>query len=148
MKKVLKYIGIGFVVLIVIGIISSSGDSSTTKTTTSNGTTETETAEESKTGEWVVVAELSGSANKNSDTFDLKGGKTRVTYTFEGNNPIVGSIYVLKEGTDLQTDGGFPEVMVSEASTDSTIIRKSAGEYYLSVSVANADYTVTVEEQR
>ena len=96
----------------------------------------------------VVVAELSGNANKSSDTFRLSGGKATLTYDFKGDIAVVGAIYILKEGTDLLVDGGIPEVMVSEAGSDSTIIRKSAGDYYLQVNSANADYTVTIEEER
>ena len=109
---------------------------------------EEETVEEQAPKQNVVVAELSGNANKSSDTFKLSGGKVTVDYSFEGNTAIVGAIYLLKEGTSLSEDGGIPEVMVSEAGSDSTIVRKSAGDYYLQVSSANADYTVTVSEER
>ena len=46
------------------------------------------------------------------------------------------------------TDGGIPDVMISEAGAGETILRKDAGEYYVKVTSANASYTVTVEEEK
>lgn len=101
--------------------------------------------------QWTTVATLTGNADQQSDTITLSGGKTRVTYDFvdsSGYGSIIGAIYVLTEGTDLMTDGGIPDVMISEAGAGETILRKSAGDYYLKVTSANANYTVTVEEQK
>jgi TM2 domain-containing membrane protein YozV len=94
---------------------------------------------------WTEVAELSGSADKSSDTITLTGGRIRLTYSFQGDY-IVGAIYLLEEGTDLQTDGGFPVVTISSPISDETILRKNAGDYYLHVSAANTNYTVKLEE--
>lgn len=99
--------------------------------------------------EWVTVAEISGSADQQSDTIVLSGGKVRITYTFEdstGYGTIVGAIYLLDEGVDIMEDGGIPDVMVTEAGSGDTILRKGEGEYYLRISAANTSYTVTVEE--
>jgi len=160
-----RFWGVLVLAFIVGGMFMSSGSSKTTTDTKSTGgsdkevvqkddTTKQEAMEETKevaeptTKQQVVVAEVSGNANKSSDTFRLSGGKVTVDYDFEGNIAIVGAIYLLKEGTSLSEDGGIPEVMVSEAGSDSTIVRKSAGDYYLQVNSANADYTVTVSEER
>lgn len=110
-----------------------------------------EEAEPAADGEWATVATLTGSADQQSDTIVLSGGKVRITYDFVDNtgyDAIVGAVYLLTEGTDITTDGGIPDVMVSEAGAGETILRKSEGEYYLKVTSANADYTVTVEEQQ
>ena len=96
----------------------------------------------------MTVVEASGNANKNTDTFELKGGKAKITYTFNGGDVIVGAIYVLKEGTDLNKSGGIPEVTVSNSGTDSTFITKAAGKYYLSVKSANATWNLKLEEER
>ncbi|MHA3722510.1 hypothetical protein ACXR2T_01395, partial [Leucobacter sp. HY1910] len=99
--------------------------------------------------EWTTVATISGAADQQSDTLVLSGSKVRLTYDFvdtSGAGMIVGAIYVLPEGTDLMTDGGIPEVMVSDAGPGETLLRKKAGEYFLRISAANASYTVTVEE--
>lgn len=98
--------------------------------------------------EWVSVMTLSGNADKSSDTIDLPGGKVRVTYEFTdtaGLDMIVAGIYLLEEGTDLHKDGGIPVVMVTDEGSDETLLRKSAGSYYLHVTAANAEYTINVE---
>ena len=61
---------------------------------------------------------------------------------------VVAAFYVLAEGTSLEKNGGIPEVMVTQAGSDSTILAKDAGNYYLDVSAANCNWTVTIEEQR
>lgn len=131
---------------IIIGALGSSGKNKG-ESTTQPETTKV-VGETSKAKQQVVVVKLSGNSNKSSDTFSLTGGKVTLTYDFKGASSIVGAIYVLKEGVDLQKDGGIPEVMVSQAGSDSTILRKAAGDYYLQVNSANADYTVTIEEER
>lgn len=101
--------------------------------------------------EWVTVVTLDGNADQQSDTIALTGGKVRVTYEFTdtgGIGTIVGAIYMLDEGVDIMTDGGIPDVMVSEPGAGDTILRKSAGEYYVKVAAANTSYTVTVEEEK
>lgn len=100
--------------------------------------------------EWTPAGSLSGNANQQSDTITLTGGRLRLTYDFvdsTGNDMIVAAIYVLTEGTDLHSDGGIPEVMISEAGTGETFLRKGAGEYFLYVMSANSEYTVTLEVQ-
>jgi hypothetical protein len=94
---------------------------------------------------WMKLATLSGSADKKSDTITTHGGKVRLRYTFKGSG--VAAIYFLDEGTDLQKDGGVPEVWVTDPASDSVLLRKAAGDYYVSVT-STMRYTVTVEEQR
>ena len=139
--------------MVVIVIAAASGGS---KTSTSSSNSESASqissdsspAEESKPKQYVTVVDLKGNANKNSDMFELKGGKVKITYTFSGVQSIVGAIYLLKEGTDLNQQGGIPEVTVTEAGTDSTFLTKSAGKYYLSVKAANTTWNVKIEEER
>lgn len=72
-----------------------------------------------------------------------------MTWKFTGGAYAMGAIYLLDEGTDLQTDGGIPVATVDETSTaDSIVLRKAAGEYFVQVAAANAKYRVTVEEER
>lgn len=97
---------------------------------------------------WETVIELSGNANKRSDIFSLQGGKTKLTYDFKGNIAVIGSIYVLPEGYSLEKQGGFPEVTVSQAGSDSTFLVKDPGNYYLDISSANSTWTVRIEEER
>lgn len=96
---------------------------------------------------WVRIATVKGTGDKASDTITTKGGKIRLTYTFKGDT-ILGALYFLKEGTDLQKDGGIPDVTISKSGTDHTILRKGAGKYYVNVVAANTTYTVYVAELR
>lgn len=134
---ILVLLGFGF-----LSMMFSTPGSQKDSTTASNNT-QVESAPKS----WVTVIELSGNANKRSDTFSLTGGKTRLSYSVEGSM-VIAAIYVMDEGRSLESDGGFPEVTVSEAGSDSTFLTKKAGNYYLDVSSANASWAVRVEEER
>ena len=124
--------------LMFIGIVGSSNSNKNSNTTPSTSNTEQRSkeaqVEPEKPKEWVTVVEL-------------KGGKTRLTYDVKGNS-VVTAIYVLKEGASLEKNGGVPEVMISEAGTDTTFLAKGAGTYYLDVSSANSSWTVKIEEER
>jgi len=101
-----------------------------------------------KPKEWVKVVELSGKANKRSQAFELTGGQARLTYNVSGSTMPVCMIYVMEEGASLDKNGGFPEVNVTDAGSDSTYLTKGAGRYYLDISAANCNWTVTIEEER
>ncbi len=150
MKNILKWAVISFIALIVLGVIFGGKDDAPEIAEVTQETEVTQQVEEEKpvVKQWVSVVELKGNADKSSDTFRLTGGKARINYSFTGNTVMIGAIYVLREGTSLMEDGGIPEVMVTDAGEDSTIIRKSAGDYYLQVSAANSSYTVTLEEEK
>ncbi len=95
---------------------------------------------------WQPITTLSGSTNKRSETFALSGADARLKYTISGSDAIIVSVYVMKDGKSLDQDGGFPEVTATKAGSDETRLRQSPGNYYLDVSSANADWTVTIEE--
>jgi hypothetical protein len=147
-------------VVVVTGIAASfsgspSGTPTTTETTLPNVVTTTK-AKPSGTPQapvkrWVKLATVTGSADKTSDTITTTGGKVRISYKFtdtSGYGSIVTAVYLLNEGTDLNKDGGIPDVTTSTPGSDSIVLRKDAGPYYLKVMVANARYTVTVSEER
>jgi hypothetical protein len=158
-------------VFVVIGIASGGGSTPTNtadSTVPSGGVTSSDQPADDKPSEqpkestkpatqpkpaakkWVKLVTLTGTADKQSDTIRTTGGKVRMTFTFKNTAGIdgVGAIYFLDEGTDLQKDGGIPEVMVTEPGKDVTTLRKDAGDYYLKVTAASFKYTVTVEEER
>jgi hypothetical protein len=97
---------------------------------------------------WVTLVKMTGSSNKSSKTITTTGGQLRLVYSFAGAQYVVGAIYFLDEGQDLTQDGGIPEVMVTEATRDSSELHKDAGRYYVAVKAANARYTVQVQELR
>ncbi|WP_410641223.1 hypothetical protein [Amycolatopsis sp. lyj-346] len=95
---------------------------------------------------WQKAIELSGSSAKRSENFKLNGGQTRLKYTVNGGDSIIASFYVMNEGKSLQEDGGFAEVTATKSGSDETRLTKPAGNYYLDVSAANAEWTVAIEE--
>lgn len=98
---------------------------------------------------WTTVATLKGKANKRSKVFKLTGAdETRLKYSVKGGSSVVCGIYVVPKGTDLKTDGGIPEVMVSDAGKDTTYLSSPEGEYFLEVTSANCSWKVTIEEKR
>jgi hypothetical protein len=72
----------------------------------------------------------------------------KLTYTFDGGQAIIGSIYVVAEGHSIEKEGGFPEVTVTKSGTDSTFLTKDAGNYYLDIKSANTNWTIKIEEEQ
>lgn len=139
----------GILVIILISIVANMGGSkNNTSSNNSASTNNNQATETNKEKQYVKVIELSGNQNKKSDSFTLQGGKQKITYDFKGGDMVIGGIYVMKEGVDKNTSGGIPEVMVQNAGADSTITRKAAGTYYLDITSANANWTITIEEER
>ncbi len=93
---------------------------------------------------WETVMEDRGNTSKNTDTFALHGGKIKLTYSFSGDDPF-GYIYVLPEGHVFEEKGGFPEVYVKKATTDSTFLVKKAGNYY--VKILSSNWEIKLEEE-
>ncbi len=149
--------GLRFVIAIIlfaIGATMSSGDTPKTEVvgTVMEEKANTETAQEEKQEEaqkeWVKVTELTAGSNKQSETFTLEGGQQKIKYTVTGGQFSVCSVYVVDEGSSLTEDGGFPVVMINEAKTDETMMRKGSGDYYFDLQVANADCKVELYEYR
>jgi len=149
------------VLLVVIGTVAGGkaeeemNTNDTTKTEeTADTQEEEEVTEEVKEEEvevvqdWVKVTSITASASKQSDTFELEGGKQKIVYSLSGGSYAMCSIYLEKEGTDIAEVGGFPIVMITEAKSDETMTRKSSGNYYLQLSVANGTCVVDVYEYR
>ncbi|MFZ6014823.1 MAG: hypothetical protein ACOYUZ_00490 [Patescibacteria group bacterium] len=101
-----------------------------------------------KVKEWVKVFELTASANKQSETFHLEGGQQKVVYETTGGKYAMCTIYVVDEGTSLDETGGFPVVLVDEDKSDETLMRKSAGDYYLDIRVVNGMCDVEIQEYK
>lgn len=109
------------------------------------------TTQAPKPAQWVTVLRASGNADKRTGLFTLHGGQAKLTYTFTdeaGFGMIVGAIYILKKGDSLEKSGGNPEVMVTRAGKDSTLLTKDAGRYYVEVNAAETNWTVTIQERR
>jgi cell division protein FtsB len=97
---------------------------------------------------WKTILTFSGTSNKRSDIFELTGAKARLNYTVKGGNWATFSVYVVEEGRSLEKEGGFPEVMTTGPTSDSTFLVNDPGRYYLDVNSANARWTITIQEYR
>jgi hypothetical protein len=173
LKWVLIAVGV-VVVLAIIGGTMGGGDETTTTTgapvastpadttpasepvdtvetsaTTEPATTEPATTEPPTTvapvaKQWVSLSELSGSTNKTGDVFELTGAPASIAYDItEG----LTAVYIMKDGTNLESDGGFPEITSMDAVKDATRLVLDPGRYYLVVN-AMSPYVVEITEQR
>ncbi|GAA4028779.1 hypothetical protein GCM10023063_08060 [Arthrobacter methylotrophus] len=104
---------------------------------------------------WTKVAELAGSTDAASQSFQLSGTETRLVYTFTGGKVLngqpaaIGAIYLMDDGKDKTKDGGIPVKMLTKDESGETAVHKSAGKYYLDVTAANFDsWTISVEEKQ
>ena len=145
MKKAL--VGIGMVVIL--------GTACTTKATTSSSTgssaptTAAAPARPAPSPTWKTVATFSGTGNQNTDPFTLTSAPARIVYNVTGADPsmVLVNIYVLPQGRDLQTSGGFPTVTAETTGTNSTNIESGKGTYYLDVMAANAGWTAVIQQE-
>lgn len=129
---------IAAVVVVIIIAVAAGGNNSLP-------TTNEEAKDSSK--EWVELMTFSGSGDKKSNEFYYSGGKARLRYDFQGDEYGLCAIYVVKEGTDIMLDGGFPEVMLENSEKgESNLSHLKKGSYYLNVTSANGKWSVTVEE--
>lgn len=110
-------------------------------------TTSDQVSENTTPKEYKKVINLSTSSTKNSESFNLLGGKQKITYTIEKKPFGSCNVYLLDEGTDLQEDGGFPVILLAEESGE-TVLRKGSGTYYLSVQSTNTSCSIQLEEER
>ena len=139
---------LGFCVLTgIIASLAGSGDGK--RESTQRTDTHSDGPMASTPNTWVEVTRLDGNGNKRSAPFRLDRGKKRLNYTVSNDNMAVCMVYVVKDGTDLETTGGFPEVSCSTpGTTDTTYLVKPAGNYYLEISAANCSWSVIIEEER
>lgn len=96
------------------------------------------------TKKWIKVAELSGDADKGGDTFTTQSDRLKVTYSFKGSDQIVGAVYIVPEGQERAQY----IVNISSPTSDTTIVRKNPGKYYLKVKSLFASWTIVVEEEK
>lgn len=147
-KKHKVLTGIIIVFAVIIFFASISPDKNDEKATTTNtnpvaNSPEVENKQPEKTKEWQKVISINADANKQSETFALEGGQQKLIYKTTGAN-IMCIIYLLDENSTLDKDGGIPAIMLSEAKEGDTLLRKSAGNYYLDIknSIGNCDVEI------
>jgi hypothetical protein len=102
---------------------------------------------------WKKISSLSASTNRSGGYFKLTGAPAKITYRLTADSDEVADfvaayIYVMRKGTNLQDDGGFPVAMPSKEGSGSTALHLKKGTYYLDVTSANCSWTVAVWEKR
>jgi len=148
-KKVLVIVGLCLVAMIaVIVVIASIGGSKESGNNSETTPTVATPAVPAAQKTWQTVATLSGDSNRRGESFTLLGGDQQLVYKVTGTDPVVCSVYVVEKGTSLESAGGFPEVMIDKAESSDTRLAKDPGDYYLDVSAANCQWTVSVQELR
>jgi len=135
----------GILVLVILTIVLSnlSDDSKT-----SNVNQSLDQQESSVPQEWQKIIIINTQTDKQSDTFHLEGGKQKILYTTTGGSMSMCSVYIVKEGTSLESEGGFPEASIDGSQTGETMARKKAGDYYLDISTVNGSCSVELQELR
>jgi hypothetical protein len=162
-KKIALIVTLALVALSVIMNIVNGGKAASTassvpvhsSTAAGGGLATPAAAAPAAAATWTKVAELTGSTDGASQSFQLSGKDARLVYTFtggmqtNGQSMALGSVYLMEDGKDKMKDGGIPVKMVNKDETGETALHKSAGAYYLDVAAANfASWTITVEEKQ
>lgn len=93
---------------------------------------------------WHEVTTFSGTQNKNTDTFETRGSKFRLTYTVRPDNEYsLFSFYVYPDGEDKV----YKDTASLNSGTDTTTIYSGSGKYYLKIIAANLEgWNIKVED--
>jgi hypothetical protein len=102
---------------------------------------------------WKKVSSLAGATTREGGYFKLVGGQQKVTWKLiadseESAELVTAAIYVMKKGTTLDEDGGFPVAWPDEVGSGSTKTHLGRGTYYFHVASANCSWRVTLYEWR
>jgi len=102
---------------------------------------------------WKKVSTLSGSDNREGNYYSLKGGTQKLTWKLTAESDDVAefitcAIYVMRKGTNLDDDGGFPAAWPDSEGRGSTKMHLKKGSWYFAVRSANCAWTVTLFEWR
>ncbi len=147
--KILKWVGIGVLAIIVIGVIGSLIGGSKDKTSTSSDTSTSATtpAVEQKAATpppkektYQQVATFSGNGAKKSEPFTITGDRFKIIYTCKGD---LCQAYIKKVGSDFD----IQLIMNTAGSTKDETIFYGKGDYYID-SNSLGTYTMTVEDYK
>ncbi len=145
----------GFIAIVVIIIvISSIGSDDNNQASTINqednqsNTSQIEEVEEVKEKVWTPVFKTSASSDKQTEGFYLQGGQQKILYKNSGGEASLCIVYVMKEGSTIETDGGIPTVMIDGDQEDETMMRKNKGQYYVDLKTVNGTCEIEIQELR
>ncbi|MEX1068473.1 MAG: hypothetical protein WED08_01560 [Patescibacteria group bacterium] len=139
---------LGLIILAVIAAVA--GNSTSSPSDNNSGQEQTNGSqpgsgggEEEIAATWHKVKSWSGTSDKKTETFEIKGEQWRITWTNKdtsGFNANILYIYVYEPGSD------FPAETISAQGSGDTSYVYEKGTFYLDISVANAKWTATVED--
>lgn len=145
--KILTAIIIIFFLVIVGSAMGGGNDTSTPVTQNEEQKTITKT-EPIKEKVWTSVFKTSATADKQTEGFNLQGGQQKIIYKNTGGETALCIVYVMKEGSTIETDGGIPTVMIDGDQEDETMMRKSKGQYYIDLKTVNGTCEIELQELR
>lgn len=148
--KILSAIIVIFFIIILGNAMGGDKKNSTTQNNQSGQANEQQATpkEESKEKVWTSVFKIEAKADKQTEGFTLQGGQQKIVYKTTGGQYAICMIYMMKEGSTLEENGGIPTVSVTGDKTDETMMRKGDGQYYLDIKSANGTCVVDVQELR
>jgi hypothetical protein len=94
---------------------------------------------------WTVVKEWTGTGSKVTETFEVTSKEWRVNWSSKSTGDGLGSIGVLVFTADKK--------LIASATgrvglKDTTYVHEGPGRYYVEVTAADVDWTVTVEDDK
>lgn len=146
-----KFLSAIIIIVVIIIIGNAMGGEKENKPAQTNQEGNQQTVgqvEESKEKVWTSVFKTIANSDKQTESFELKGGQQKVIYKNTGGSYSVCIIYVVKEGDSLEKSGGFPIASITGDQEDETMMRKSKGQYYLDLKTANGACEVEIQELR
>jgi len=97
---------------------------------------------------WQTVIDVTGSTDKQTQTFYLGLGQKKLLYNVVGDSMPVCYVYLVPAGHSLSQEGGFPIVSPDGPGPGETYINEPAGSYYLDISSANCTWQATIAEMK
>ena len=87
---------------------------------------------------WHEVTFFSGTDDKTTDTFNIKGDKFKLTYyVIPANDYDIFYLYVYREGESLSVSSVDLQGVDVNSKPESTIVYEGTGSYYLDIGAAN-----------
>lgn len=143
----------GIIILILFIIIGKSmGSNGNNQPKADNPSQANKAAEQAQEPQkekvWTSVFKTSIKSDKQTEAFKLEGGQQKLIYKSTGGDYSMCMVYVMGEGSTLEQNGGIPTVSITGSKQDETMMRKSAGEYYLDVKTASGNCDIEIQELR
>ena len=145
--KILTTIIIIFIIAIVGSAMGGEENTSTPVSESNEQETITKT-EPVKEKVWTSVFKTSATSDKQTEGFDLQGGQQKIIYKNTGGETALCIVYVMREGSTIETDGGIPTIMIDGDQEDETMMRKSKGQYYVDLKTVNGTCEIEIQELR